>query len=138
MYKNNKNYNSIDINTLSNSNIDYLMPITLMIITGFIPVAILLMQKNELLKKLFKGLFLFVLTITLAGVMKVFLFSSFKVPTDSMEPAIVPGDFVLVNKLLVGPCIYNDFGFLKGKKMLPAQTIRVTGDYCRMILLLAK
>jgi len=74
------------------------------------------MQKKELLKKLFKGLFLFVLTITLAGVMKVFLFSAFKVPTGSMEPAIVPGDFVLVNKLLIGPRIYKDFGFLKGKK----------------------
>ena len=48
--------------------------------------------------------------------MKIFLFASFKVPTGSMEPTILPGDFVLVNKLLIGPRIYKDFGFLKGKK----------------------
>ena len=48
--------------------------------------------------------------------MKVFLFASFIVPTGSMEPTILPGDFVLVNKLLIGPRIYQDFGFLQGKK----------------------
>ena len=48
--------------------------------------------------------------------MKVFLFASFKVPTGSMEPAVVPGDFVLVNKLLIGPRIYKNSGFLRGKK----------------------
>jgi len=48
--------------------------------------------------------------------MKVFLFASFKVPTGSMEPTILPGDFVLVNKLLIGPRIYQNIGFLKGKK----------------------
>jgi len=48
--------------------------------------------------------------------MKVFLFASFKVPTGSMEPVILPGDFVLVNKLLIGPRVYQNFGFLKGKK----------------------
>ena len=74
------------------------------------------MKINKLIKKLLKGLSLIVLTITLAGVMKVFLFASFKVPTGSMEPTILPGDFVLVNKLLIGPRIYRDFGFLKGRK----------------------
>ena len=29
-------------------------------------------------------------------------FSSFKVPTGSMEPAILPGDYILVNKWLIG------------------------------------
>ena len=56
------------------------------------------------------------MTITLAVAMKVFLFASFKVPTGSMEPVIWPGDHVLVNKLLIGPRIYRDFGFLKGEK----------------------
>jgi signal peptidase I len=48
--------------------------------------------------------------------MKVFLFASFKVPTGSMEPVILSGDFVLVNKLLIGPRIYQNFGFLRGQK----------------------
>jgi signal peptidase I len=63
------------------------------------------------------------LTLTLSVVMKVFLFASFKVPTGSMEPTIVPGDFVFVNKLLTGPRVYRDFGFLKGKKT-PYKRIR--------------
>jgi len=46
--------------------------------------------------------------------MQVFLFASFKVPTDSMEPTIKPGDFVYVNKLLIGPRIYKNLGILKG------------------------
>ena len=74
------------------------------------------MQRRKIVKKLFKGLFLVIATITLTVVMKVFLFASFKVPTGSMDPTILPGDFILVNKLLIGPRIYRDFGFLKGKR----------------------
>lgn len=48
--------------------------------------------------------------------MKVFLFASFNIPTSSMEPSIMAGDHILVNKLIVGPRIYENFGFLKGKK----------------------
>ena len=33
-----------------------------------------------------------------------------------MEPVIVPGDFVFVNKLLLGPRIYRNLDFLKGEK----------------------
>ena len=74
------------------------------------------MPIKRLIKKLLKGLFLVFVTITLAVVMKVFLFASFKVPTDSMKPTLIPGDFVLVNKLLIGPRIYQNLDFLKGKK----------------------
>ena len=74
------------------------------------------MQAKKHILKLFKGILLVVATIALTVVIKVFLFASFKVPTGSMEPTILPGDYVLVNKLLIGPRIYQDFGFLKGKK----------------------
>ena len=33
-----------------------------------------------------------------------------------MEPTILPGDFVFVNKLLIGPRVYQNLGFLKGEK----------------------
>lgn len=38
---------------------------------------------------------------------QVFLFSSFSVPTDSMSPAILPGDKVLVNKLPGGARLFS-------------------------------
>ena len=48
--------------------------------------------------------------------MKVFLFASFLIPTPSMAPAIEPGDHVFVNKLSLGPRLYENWRFLKGEK----------------------
>jgi len=47
--------------------------------------------------------------------LRVFVFSSFKVPTDSMQPTIIPGDFVLVNKLAYGARIFDLFDAVDGK-----------------------
>lgn len=38
---------------------------------------------------------------------QVFFFTSFRIPSDSMEPELKIGDCILVNKLLVGPRIFN-------------------------------
>lgn len=38
---------------------------------------------------------------------QVFLFASFRIPTDSMEPMLTEGDNILVNKCLYGPRIFN-------------------------------
>lgn len=59
---------------------------------------------------------LLMMIIVLTIIMKVFLFASFKIPTPSMEPSIMAGDHILVNKLALGPRLYENFGFLKGKK----------------------
>lgn len=48
--------------------------------------------------------------------MKVFMFASFYIPTPSMAPSILPGDHIVVNKLILGPRIYENPGFLKGRK----------------------
>lgn len=47
--------------------------------------------------------------------LRVFVFSSFKIPTDSMQPTIIPGDFVLVNKLDYGARIFDLFDAVDGK-----------------------
>lgn|SRR5690554_3317001 len=47
--------------------------------------------------------------------LRVFVFSSFKIPTDSMQPTIIPGDFVLVNKLAYGARIFDLFDAVDGK-----------------------
>ncbi|MDR2969607.1 MAG: signal peptidase I [Tannerellaceae bacterium] len=43
----------------------------------------------------------------------IFLFASFKIPTDSMTPTLVPGDFVLVNKAITGARVFNIFASLR-------------------------
>ncbi|GHT87677.1 hypothetical protein FACS189474_1090 [Bacteroidia bacterium] len=51
------------------------------------------------------GVKIFVIAILLAVILRVFLFASFKIPSGSMEPAIMTGDYIIVNKqipLLLG------------------------------------
>jgi signal peptidase I len=52
-----------------------------------------------------------------AIVLRVFFFAIYSIPTPSMEPAIMPGDRVTVNKMIPGPrIIRNLFSLHKGKK----------------------
>ena len=44
-------------------------------------------------------------------------FSSFKVPTGSMEPTILPGDYILVNKWLIGARIFDVWESAEGKEV---------------------
>ena len=74
------------------------------------------MTVKRILKKLLNGFLLFVIIIVLTIIMKIFLFASFLIPTPSMEPAIMAGDHVYVNKLSLGPRLYENWGFLNGKK----------------------
>jgi signal peptidase I len=50
-----------------------------------------------------------IISIALATSMRVFLLCSFKVPSDSMHPAIQGGDFIVVNKQIPGPRVYPRF-----------------------------
>jgi signal peptidase I len=55
--------------------------------------------------------------ILLAIILRVFFFAAYVIPTPSMEPAIIPGDKVIVNKLIPGPrIIRNFFSLHKGEK----------------------
>lgn len=42
---------------------------------------------------------------------RIFIVESFKVPSESMKPTLVPGDRIWVNKLLFGARIYTSFDF---------------------------
>ena len=68
---------------------------------------------NYKLKKFLKELrfytILFVVTITLAVGMRIFIFTSIiKIPSDSMAPAVLAGDFIIANKLIPGPRIFKN------------------------------
>src|SRR5690554_2005852 len=49
--------------------------------------------------------------------LRIFVFGSYKIPTDSMEPTIIPGDYVLVNKLAYGARLFDLFEAVEGKKV---------------------
>lgn len=52
-------------------------------------------------------------------ILQIFVFASFRVPTDSMLPTIQTGDQLLVNKLVLGPRIFNL------KKAMRGETVEI-------------
>lgn len=56
-------------------------------------------------------LLIFVIVVVLHFSRRIFIAESFKVPSDSMRPTLVPGDKIWVNKLLYGARIYTSFNF---------------------------
>jgi len=68
---------------------------------------------KSILKTIFKLFSLFFIALLLALVMRVFLFSTFKIPSDSMAPALKSGDYIIALKLIPGPRICKNFDFLK-------------------------
>ena len=56
--------------------------------------------------------------------LQVFLLVSFKVPTNSMVPEIMPGDFILVEKLSMGPRLFNVF---KATRLEDVEIYRLPG-----------
>lgn len=71
----------------------------------------------KLIKNLFQWLFFILVVFVLAIFLRVFIFDTYTIPTSSMEPAIMSGDHVVVNKLVPGPrIIKNLFSLAKGEK----------------------
>ena len=46
--------------------------------------------------------------------MRVYVVDQFVIPTDSMRPTLIPGDYVIVNKLIAGAQIYDRLDFKDG------------------------
>lgn len=73
------------------------------------------------LQKIFNVLldvcFYLCLLALLWGVLQVFCFTSFRIPTDSMKPSLIPGDKILVNKLAGGARLFNLFAALDRKEV---------------------
>ncbi|NDV81656.1 signal peptidase I [Bacteroides sp. 51] len=72
-------------------------------------------QLKKILNKLLNLCFYLCLLAVLWGVIQVFCFTSFHVPSDSMKPALLPGDNILVNKMVGGPRLFDIFASLDKK-----------------------
>lgn len=79
----------------------------------------LMANKNKMLKRigniLLNVFYYSSIALMIIIALRVFVFSSFKIPTDSMEPSIVPGDYILVNKMAYGARIFNIFEAMNKK-----------------------
>lgn len=47
---------------------------------------------------------------------QIFCFSSFKIPSDSMEPKLLIGDNLIVNKMVFGARLFNIFASMRGEQ----------------------
>lgn len=83
-----------------------------------------------LYKKIINACFYLCLLVLLWGVLQVFCFTSFYVPSDSMEPVLTPGDYILVNKTVKGPRLFNIFTSLE-KKHTPIYRMPGFGTFKR-------
>lgn len=54
--------------------------------------------------------------VALWFVAQVFLFASFKIPSDSMEPELITGDNILVWKPTIGPRVFNLFASMRNEQ----------------------
>ena len=50
--------------------------------------------------------------------LQLFFVTSFKIPSDSMEPTLLGGDYILVEKCSKGARLFNVIASLEGKKLI--------------------
>lgn len=68
---------------------------------------------KKTIKNILQYFLAIVLSLAIALLLRLFAVDFYSIPSDSMSPAIEPGDFILVDKLSFGARMYEDFDFLK-------------------------
>lgn len=64
-----------------------------------------------------KTFWYFILPVLLAIILRVFFFEMYRIPSSSMEPTLIPGDYIMVNKMSYGARLIK-FGKLRREKKL--------------------
>lgn len=62
--------------------------------------------------------------IILIFLIRIFIADRFYIPSHSMEPTVIRGDYVMINKLIFGARIYKNLDFIEGGEL---KTCRVKG-----------
>ena len=72
------------------------------------------MNRVKKVVAIFENLAVFLFcTVVILFLMQLFCFTSFRIPSDSMEPALKDGDRILVNKVIKGARLFDVFAVLK-------------------------
>lgn len=78
-------------------------------------------MRTDLVNKIFRcivdTLFWGCMIVVVFVVIQLFFFSSFRIPSNSMEPGLIAGDNVLVNKLIPGARLFNVFASIRGEQV---------------------
>lgn len=70
---------------------------------------------------LYIGITIMVL-VTLYLLVRAYVADQFVIPTNSMEPTLIPGDRIIVNKLIAGARIYDEYDFEEGATLKSHRT----------------
>ena len=65
---------------------------------------------KKFIKTLLQYVAVIVVSLLVAAVLRLFVVDFYSIPSDSIEPAIMPGDFILVDKLSFGARMYDGTG----------------------------
>lgn len=74
--------------------------------------------------------FYLIVLILFLFVMQLFFVASFKIPTDSMEPELLAGDYILVDKVTKGARLFNVLAALRNEEV-PIYRMPGTGSFER-------
>lgn len=85
---------------------------------------------KKILNKLLNVCFYLCLLAALWAGVQVFCFTSFRIPTNSMEPALLPGDNIIVNKMAGGARLFDIFAALN-KEEFHIKRVPGTGSFER-------
>ncbi len=76
---------------------------------------------NQKIKSRFKSILNWVsiifVSLSIAIVLRVFFFEIYMIPSSSMEPALLPGDIIVVSKMSYGARVLKPVKFIKEKKI---------------------
>lgn len=77
-----------------------------------------------ILKNILQSILVTFTTIFITLCLRIFLFASFVIQSPSMSPALEPGDYIFVNKLIPGPRVYKSFALREATRV---ETYRFRG-----------
>ena len=70
-----------------------------------------------------KGMLLLFLVAMLVVFLRLYVMASYHVSTSSMEPTIMPGDYILVNQLVLGARYFKEETNIQGQKEMVAKRV---------------
>ena len=79
---------------------------------------------KKILKTILQYFLAIVISLVIALLLRIFAVDFYSIPSDSMEPTLQPGDFIMVNKLSYGARMYKNFKFLDNGSEPPTYRIK--------------